>query len=134
MKRQELLCICDGRDWYCNDNLIHFSGNAFGKEISFDFSGYTEEELLSSLVPIIERIINEIDRLDKDARSIIKEKHKDEDVDVLELTNIIFDKSGCYDMFALGYHVGKTEAGELYLMIKFNKNHLADSDIVYEVY
>ena len=134
MKREDLLYICGGRDWYCNDNLIHFSGNAFGKEISFDFSGYTEEELLSSLVPIIERIINEIDRLDKDARSIIKEKHKDEDVDVLELTNIIFDKSGCYDMFALGYHVGKTEAGELYLMIKFNKNLLADSDIVYEVY
>ena len=134
MKRQELLCICDGRDWYCNDNLIHFSGNAFGKEISFDFSGYTEEELLSSLVPIIERIINEIDRLDKEARSIIEGKHKDEDTDVLELTNIIFDKNGCYDMFALGYHVGKTEAGELYLMIKFNKNLLADSDIVYEVY
>lgn len=63
MKRQELLYMCDGRDWYCNDNLIHFSGNAFGNEISFDFSGYTfsgytEEELLSSLVPIIERIIN----------------------------------------------------------------------------
>ena len=134
MKRQELLHICGGRDWYCNDNLIHFSGNVFGNEISFDFSGYTEEELLSSLVPIIERIINEIDRLDKEARSIIEGKHKDEDTDVLELTNIIFDKNGCYDMFALGYHVGKTEAGELYLMIKFNKNLLADSDIVYEVY
>lgn len=134
MKRQELLCICNGRDWYCNDNLIHFSGNTFGNEISFDFSGYTEEELLSSLVSIIERIINEIDRLDKDARSIIKGKHKDEDADVLELTNIIFDKSGCYDMFALGYHVGETEAGELYLLIKFDKNFFGNSDIVYEVY
>ena len=134
MKREDLLYICGGRDWYCNDNLIHFFGNAFGNEISFDFSGYTEEELLSSLVPIIERIINEIDRLDKDARSIIKGKHKDEDADVLELTNIIFDKSGCYDMFALGYHVGETEAGELYLLIKFDKNFFGNSDIVYEVY
>ena len=134
MKREDLLYICGGRDWYCNDNLIHFSGNTFGNEISFDFSGYTEEELLSSLVSIIERIINEIDRLDKDARSIIKGKHKDEDADVLELTNIIFDKSGCYDMFALGYHVGETEAGELYLLIKFDKNFFGNSDIVYEVY
>lgn len=134
MKREDLLYICGGRDWYCNGNLIHFSGNAFGNEISFDFSGYTEEELLSSLVPIIERIINEIDRLDKDARSIIKGKHKDEDADVLELTNIIFDKSGCYDMFALGYHVGEIEAGELYLLIKFDKNFFGNSDIVYEVY
>ena len=134
MKREELLYICGGRDWYCNDNLIHFLGNAFGKEISFDFSGYREEELLSSLVPIIERIINDIERLDKEARGIIKGQHKDEDVNVLELTNIIFDKSGCYDMFALGYHVGETEAGELYLLIKFDKNFFGNSDIVYEVY
>ena len=134
MKREELLYICGGRDWYCNDNLIHFSGNAFGKKISFDFSGYREEELLSSLAPIIERIINDIERLDKEARSIIKGQHKDEDVNVLELTNIIFDKSGCYDIFALGYHVGETEAGELYLLIKFDKNFFGNSDIVYEVY
>ena len=92
------------------------------------------EELLSSLVPIIERIINEIEKLYEEARSIIKGQHKDEDVDALELTNIIFDKSGCYDMFALGYHVGETEAGELYLLIKFDKNFFENSDIVYEVY
>ena len=134
MKREELLYICGGRDWYCNDNLIHFSGNAFGKEISFDFSGYREEELLSSLVPIIEIIINDIERLDKEARNIIKGQHKDEDVDVLELTNIIFDKSGCYDIFALGYRVGETNAGELYLLIKFDRNLKPDKDIVYEIY
>ena len=134
MKREELLYICGGRDWYCNDNLIHFSGNAFGKEISFDFSGYREEELLSSLGPIIERIINDIERLDKEARSIIKGQHKDEDVNVLELTNIIFDKSRCYDIFALGYRVGETNAGELYLLIKFDRNLKSDKDIVYEIY
>lgn len=134
MKREELLYICGGRDWYCNDNLIHFSGNAFGKEISFDFSGYREEELLSSLVPIIEIIINDVERLDKEARNIIKGQHKYEDVDVLELTNIIFDKSGCYDIFALGYRVGETNAGELYLLIKFDRNLKPDKDIVYEIY
>jgi len=37
-------------------------------------------------------------------------------------------------MFALGYLVGETQAGELYLLIKFDENLLADSDIVYEVY
>lgn len=134
MKREELLYICGGGDWYCNGTLIHFSGNSFGKEISFDFSGYREEELLSSPVHIIERIINDIERPDDEARSIIKGQHKYEDVDVLELTNIIFDKSGCYDIFALGYHVGETEAGELYLLIKFDKNFFGNSDIVYEVY
>ena len=68
------------------------------------------------------------------ARGIIKNQHKDEDVDILELSDIIFDKSGCYDIFALGYRVGETQAGELYLLIKFDQNLLADSDIVYEVY
>ena len=134
MKREELLYICGGKDWYCNDGIIHFLGHALGKEINFDFSGYREEELLSYLGDFLERIINDIERLDKEARGIIKEQHKNEDVDILELSDIIFDKSGCYNMFALGYRVGETQAGELYLLIKFDENLLADSDIVYEVY
>ena len=134
MKREELLYICGGKDWHCNDDNICFTGNVYGKEINFDFSWYSEEELLSYLGDFLERIINDIEMLDKEARGIIKDQHKDEDVDILELSDIIFDKSGCYDMFALGYRVGETQAGELYLLIKFDENLLADSDIVYEVY
>ena len=43
-------------------------------------------------------------------------------------------KSGCYDIFALGYRVGETNAGELYLLIKFDENLKSDKDIVYEIY
>ena len=134
MKREELLYMCGCKDWYSNDDNICFTGNVYGKEINFDFTGYKEEEIVSELGDCIERILKNFKQLDIVARGIIKDRHKDEDTDILELSDIIFDKSGCYDMFALGYHVGKTEAGELYLMIKFNKNLLADSDIVYEVY
>ena len=35
---------------------------------------------------------------------------------------------------ALGYHVGETNAGELYLLIKFDENLKSDKDIVYEIY
>ena len=134
MKREELLYMCGCKDWYSNDDNICFTGNVYGKEINFDFTGYKEEEIVSELGDCIERILKNFKQLDIVARGIIKDRHKDEDVDILELSDIIFDKSGCYDMFALGYRAGETEAGELYLMIKFNKNLLADSDIVYEVY
>ena len=134
MKREELLHICGGKDWHSNDDNICFTGNVYGKEINFDFSGYKEEEIVSDLGDIIEGILKNFKQLDIVARGIIKDQHKDEDVDILELSDIIFDKSGCYNMFALGYRVGETQAGELYLLIKFDKNLLADSDIVYEVY
>lgn len=134
MKREELLHICGGKDWHSNDDNICFTGNVYGKEINFDFSGYKEEEIVSDLGNVIEEILKNFKQLDIVARGIIKDQHKDEDVDILELSDIIFDKSGCYNMFALGYRVGETQAGELYLLIKFDKNLLADSDIVYEVY
>ena len=134
MKREELLHICGGKDWHSNDDNICFTGNVYGKEINFDFSGYKEEEIVSDLGNVIEEILKNFKQLDIVARGIIKDQHKDEDVDILELSDIIFDKSGCYNMFALGYRVGETQAGELYLLIKFDENLLADSDIVYEVY
>ena len=134
MKREELLHICGGKDWNSNDDNICFTGNVYGKEINFDFSGYKEEEIVSDLGNVIEEILKNFKQLDIVARGIIKDQHKDEDVDILELSDIIFDKSGCYDMFALGYRVGEIQAGELYLLIKFDENLLADSDIVYEVY
>lgn len=134
MKREELLYICGGKDWHRNDDNICFTGNVYGKEINFDFSGYKEEEIVSGFGDFIEGILKNFKQLDKVAREIIKDQHKDEDVDILELSDIIFDKSGCYNMFALGYRVGETQAGELYLLIKFDENLLEDSDIVYEVY
>ena len=134
MKREELLHICGGKGWHCNDDNICFTGNVYGKEINFDFSGYKEEEIVSDFGDFIEGILKNFKQLDIVARGIIKDQHKDEDVDILELSDIIFDKSGCYNIFALGYRAGETQAGELYLLIKFDENLLADSDIVYEVY
>ena len=57
MKKEDLLYICKGRDWYNNDNVICFKGNISGKEINFDFCGYSEDEVLSGLGYFIKRII-----------------------------------------------------------------------------
>ena len=90
--------------------------------------------MLSGLGYFIERIIRDFERLDNKAMNIIKEKHKDEDTDILKLSDIYFDKSECYDCFGMGYYAGESQAGKLYLIVKFNDKFQADKDIVYEVY
>ena len=134
MKKEDLLYICKGRDWYNNDNVICFKVNISGKEINFDFCGYSEDEVLSGLGYFIERIIRDFERLDNKARDIIKEKHKDEDTNILKLSDIYFDKSECYDCFGMGYYAGEYKTGKLYLIVKFDEEFHADKDIVYEVY
>ena len=134
MEKEDLLYICKGEDWYNNDNVIYFKGNISGKEINFDFCGYSEDEVLSGLGYFIERIIRDFERLDNKARDIIKEKHKDEDTNILKLSDIYFDKSGCYDCFGMCYYACESPEGKLYLIVKFNDKFQADEDIVYEVY
>lgn len=134
MEKEDLLYICKGGDWYNNDNVIYFKGNISGKEINFEFCGYSEDEVLSGLGYFIERIIRDFERLDKEARNIIKEKHKDEDTNILKLSDICFDKSECYDCFGMGYYACESKTGKLYLIIKFNDKFQADKDIVYELY
>ena len=46
----------------------------------------------------------------------------------------MFDISGCYGVFALGYYVGESPAGELYLLVKFDNELNADRDLIYEVF
>ena len=60
MKREELLYICGGKDWHSNDDNICFTGNVYGKEINFDFSGYKEEEIVSDFGDFIEVISNSL--------------------------------------------------------------------------
>lgn len=134
MEKDDLLYICKGEDWYNNDNVIYFKGNVSGKEINFDFCGYSEDEVLSGLGYFIERIIRDFERLDKEAMNIIKEKHKDEDTNILKLSDIYFDKSECYDCFGMCYYACESPEGKLYLIVKFDEEFHADEDIVYEVY
>ena len=73
-----------------------------------------------------------LDELDRVAQEIIqKEMPPDESV-VLKLTDIMLDTSGCYGAFALGYDVGESPVGQLYVLVSFDENFTARQDVIYE--
>lgn len=134
MKKEDLLSICNVKDWYSSYGSTYFTIILSGKEINFAFTGYSEEDTVLIPSSFIEKIVRELDPLDKKARRIIKNQYENQDIDVLKLNDIVFDKSGCYNSFGMGYDMGESPAGKLYLIIKFDDKFQADEDIVYEVY
>lgn len=100
------------------------------KSLNISCSGYTEAEVLS--LPMWEQLYVQLDKLDQLAQKIIqKEMPPDESV-VLKLTDIMLDISGCYGAFALGYDIGESSAGHLYVLVSFDENFTAQQDVIYE--
>ena len=65
-------------------------------------------------------------------QEIIQKEIPQEESVVLTLTDIMLDKSGCYDAFALGYDIGESSAGHLYVLVSFDENFTAQQDVIYE--
>ena len=100
------------------------------KSLNISCSGYTEDEVLS--LTIWQKLYAQLDELDQVAQEIIqKEMPPDESV-VLKLTDIMLDTSGCYGAFALGYDIGESPAGHLYVLVSFDENFTAQQDVIYE--
>lgn len=100
------------------------------KILNISCSGYTEAEVLS--LTFWSQLYAKLDELDQVAQKIIqKEMPPDESV-VLKLTDIMLDTSGCYRAFALGYDMGESTAGHLYVLVPFNENFTARQDVIYE--
>ena len=98
--------------------------------LNISCSGYTEDEILS--LTFWTQLYTKLDELDRVAQKIIqKEMSPDESV-ALKLTDIMLDKSGCYDAFALGYDIGESLAGHLYILVSFDENFTAQQDVIYE--
>ena len=98
--------------------------------LNISCSGYTEDEMLS--LTFWTQLYTKLDELDRVAQKIIqKEMSPDESV-ALKLTDIMLDKSGCYDAFALGYDIGESPAGHLYVLVSFDENFTAQQDVIYE--
>ncbi len=100
------------------------------KSLNISCSGYTEVEVLS--LPMWEQLYVQLDKLDQLAQEIIQKKIPQEESVVLTLTDIMLDKSGCYDAFALGYDIGESSAGQLYVLVSFDENFTAQQDVIYE--
>ena len=141
MRKSELMTLWNVESWSeepygvyfvsrrLGTNRLENVGQAFQK-INISCTSYTEAEVLS--LPMWEQLYVQLDELDQLAKGLIQKGIPQEESVVLTLTNIMLDKSGCYDAFALGYDVGESPAGHLYILVSFDEDFTAQQDVIYE--
>ena len=134
MKKEDLLTLWNVKDWDKNNAGIYFTGKYGNKEVNFNFTGFTEKDMSLILDDFMQRLFRELEKLDYNAHNVIQAVHPDEDASKLNLADIMFDKSGCYGECALGYDMGESPAGRLYILVKFDEKFQADKELIYETY
>ena len=134
MYKDELLTLFNGINWEETSGGIYFTSHMLSKKVQFSFTGYNEDSLSNIKESLMTKLSTELETLDNFALQTIKEKLDDDKTKKLELTDVMFDISGCYGTFALGYYAGESHAGELYLLVKFDDEFNADKDLIYEFY
>ena len=134
MTKQQLLALWQGNSWERSPAGIYFMSCKSDKDLHFSFSGYSEKDVKSIPDSLMKRLAAEIAELDQKALCFINENFPDEDIEGISLTDAMFDKSGCYDAFALGYYVGESPAGELYLLVSFDEEFEANREVICEAY
>ena len=122
MRKSELMTLWNVESWSEEPYGVYF--------VSRRCTGYTEDDVLS--LSIWEQLYVQLDELDQLAKRLIQKGIPQEESVVLTLTDIMLDKSGCYDAFALGYDVGESPAGHLYVLVPFDENFTAQQDVIYE--
>ena len=111
------------------ETQVEYVEQAF-KSFNISCSGYTEVEVLS--LTMWQQLHNQLDELDQVAQEIIQKEMPPDEPVVLGLTDIMLDTSGCYGAFALGYDMGESTAGQLYVLVSFDENFTAQQDVIYE--
>lgn len=141
MRKSELMTLWNVESWSeepygvylvsrrLGTNRLENVGQAFQK-LNISCTNYTEAEVLS--LPMWKQLSVELDELDQLAQELIQQEIPQEESIVLTLTDIMLDKSGCYDAFALGYDVRESPAGHLYVLVSFDENFTAQQDVIYE--
>ena len=141
MRKQELMTVWNVESWAVEPYGVYFISRRLGinrlenvgrafQKLNVSCTNYTEAEMLS--LPMWEQLYIQLDELDQLAQEIIQKEIPQEESVVLTLTDIMLDKSGCYDAFALGYDVGESPAGHLYVLAPFDENFTAQQDVIYE--
>lgn len=138
MRKSELMTLWNVESWSEEPYGVYFvsrrlginrlenEGQAFQK-LNISCTNYTEAEVLS--LPMWKQLSVELDQL---AQELIQQEIPQEESIVLTLTDIMLDKSGCYDAFALGYDIGESPAGHLYVLVSFDESFTAQQDVIYE--
>ena len=134
MTKEALLALWHGENWTDTIGGSYFVSHQFEKDLHFSFTSYRKEELNDISESLMKKLASEINALNQRAQSLIKAQCDGQNTEPLALTNVLFDKSGCYGAFALGYYVGESPAGDLYILVKFDDHFQVDSELIYEVY
>ena len=141
MRKSELMTLWNIENWSVEPYGVYFVSRRLGtnrlenvgqafQNLNISCTGYTEDDVLS--LSIWEQLYVQLDELDQLAKRLIQKGIPQEESVVLTLTDIMLDKSGCYDAFALGYDVGESPAGHLYVLVPFDENFTAQQDVIYE--
>lgn len=134
MNKEKLMTLWNGKDWKVESYGVYFIGQYDDHDIQINFTDYSENDVFSLSDSFWSKLSSKLKDLDQQARDIIQDESPDEDASELVLTDIMFDKSGCYSAFALGYDTEDSQEGELYLLIKFDDNFEPDKEVIYETY
>ena len=141
MRKQELMTVWNVESWAVEPYGVYFVSRRLGtnrleneaqafQKLNISCTNYTETEVLS--LPMWKQLYVQLDKLDQLAQEIIQKEIPQGESVVLILTDIMLDKSGCYDAFALGYDVGESPAGHLYVLVSFDENFTVQQDVIYE--
>lgn len=141
MRKSELMTLWNVESWSVEPYGVFFVSRRLGtnrleneaqafQKLNISCTNYTEAEVLS--LPMWEQLYVQLDELDQLAQELIQKEIPQEESVVLTLTDIMLDKSGCYDAFALGYDIGESPAGHLYVLVSFDENFIAQQDVIYE--
>ena len=141
MRKSELMTLWNVESWSEEPYGVYFVSRRLGtnrlenevqafQKINISCTNYTEVEVLS--LPMWKQLSVELDELDQLAQELIQQEIPQEESVILTLTDIMLDKSGCYDAFALGYDVGESPGGHLYVLVPFDENFTAQQDVIYE--
>lgn len=141
MRKSELMTLWNVESWAVEPYGVYFVSRRLGtnrleneaqafQKLNISCTSYTEVEVLS--LPMWKQLSVELDELDQLAQELIQQEIPQEESVVLTLADIMLDKSGCYDAFALGYDVGESPAGHLYILVPFDENFMAQQDVIYE--
>ena len=141
MRKSELMTLWNVESWSEEPYGVYFVSRRLGinrlenvgqafQKLNISCTDYTEAEVLS--LPMWEQLYVQLDKLDQLAQEIIQKEMPPDDPVVLKLTDIMLDTSGCYGAFALGYDIGESPAGHLYVLVSFDENFTAQQDVIYE--
>ena len=141
MRKSELMTLWNVESWSEEPYGVYFVSRRLGtnrlenvgqvfQKINISCTSYTETEVLS--LPMWKQLSVQLDKLDQLAQELIQQEIPQEESIVLTLTDIMLNKSGCYDAFALGYDIGESPAGHLYVLVSFDENFTVQQDVIYE--